>query len=149
MYSTTLPTLNPGQTSPLQCDINGRFIPAPLTEIFSSPFQTQGAGGVGQDTAFPSSVSTSGTSLGSLPSGANRLQLHIPPGASVSGYVAPAVASNATAAALVSETYNNASGNTNNLDVSVELNGQLFWVTNYTSGTSSTYISGKPVFRYI
>ena len=149
VYNTALPTLTTGQTSVVQCDSIGRVISAPASLIFASPFQTYPATGVGADTVFPSSVSTSGTSLGTPPSGASRILIHLPPGSSVTLYVAPTVAANATAAALVSVAYANASGATSNLDVPLDLNGQFVWVTNYTSGTAGTYISGKPVYRFI
>ena len=109
---------------------------------------TATSNGIGADTAFPGSVSTSGTSLGSLPAGATGLVIHIPIGASVTLYVASAQAASAAAAALVASTYANASTNTNNLDVQIPLNGQQVWVTNFTSGSSTTYISGIPTFRF-
>lgn len=148
-YNATLPTLMNGQNGIVQCDSLNRVITAPQSLLFSSALQTYPATGVGADTVFPGSVSTSGTSLGVLPTGASKIRIHIPIGASVTGYVAAAQASSAAAAALVARTYNNASANTNNLDLDVDLNGMQFWVTNYTSGSSTTYTSGSPVFRFI
>jgi hypothetical protein len=87
--------------------------------------------------------------LGTLPTGASGVVIHLPPGAGVSFYVATTVAANSTAASLVSLTRNNPSSSVDNLDVNVPLNGQNIWVTNYTSGTATTYISGKPVFRFM
>jgi hypothetical protein len=147
-YNSTLPTLTPGQSTSVQVDTNGRIITAPASLIFASPLQTYGGGGVGADIAFPATVSTNGTSLGALPLGASRLQIHLPVGSSVSIYVSPVIVASAVAAALVASTYNNAAANTNNLDVNIDLNGEQVWVTNYTVGTASTFISGKPVYRF-
>ena len=149
VYNTSLPTLTQGQTSTIQVDSNGRIITAPSSLIFNSSLPIYSGSGVGADTVFPSSVSTSGTSLGALPNLAGQLQIHLPPGSSVSLYIAPTVAANATAAALVSETYANASGSISALDVTLSLSGQQVWVTNYINGTSTTYTSGKPVYRFL
>lgn len=149
IYNATLPTYFSGQASTLQTDANGRLIVSPFSLIFSAPLQTYGSVGVGSDTAFPSSISTTGTSLGALPTGGSRIQISIPPGASVSLYIASAVAASAAAAALVARTYSNASGNTSNLDVTFDLNGTQAWITNVVAGTSSTYISGKPIYRFL
>ena len=148
-YDTTPPTLTNGQISPFQVDSLGRLVVSPFSLIFGSPLQTYSASGVGSDTAFPSTVSAVGTTLGTLPTGASGVVIHLPPGAGVSFYVATTVAANSTAASLVSLTRNNPSSSVDNLDVNVPLNGQNIWVTNYTSGTATTYISGKPVFRFM
>lgn len=148
-YETTPPSLLNGQIAPLQVDAEGRLVTAPFSLIFGSPLQTYSAGGVGADTAFPSTVSAVGTTLGTAPTGSSAVLLHIPPGASVSFYVATTVAANSTAAALVAETRNNPSTAVDNLDVMIPLNGQFIWITNYTSGTATTYISGHPIFRFI
>jgi hypothetical protein len=148
-YGSSLPTVSVNQYSAVQCDVNGRLIVSPLSLIFGAPIQTYPSTGVGADTVFPTTVSTTGTSLGAIPSGASAIRIHLPPGSSVSFYVASSVATSSTAAALVSETRSNSSANTDTIDFSIELSNELVFVTNYTSGTSTTFISGKPVFRFI
>lgn len=146
-YSLTPPTLTSGQTAPLAVDAQDRLVIAPLSLISVGPIQTTPATGVGSDTAFPSSVSAVGTTLGTAPAGSSGVLIHLPPGASVSFYVSASVAANSTAAALVSETRSNSSAD--ELEVNVALNGQTLWITNYTSGTATTYTSGNPVFRFM
>jgi hypothetical protein len=148
-YESTPPGLTNGQIAPFQVDQSGRLVVAPFSLIFGSPLQTYSASGVGADTVFPSTVSAVGTTLGTAPTGSSGVLIHLPPGASVSFYVASTVAANSTAAALLSETRNNPSTAVDNLDVAIPLNGQFIWITNYTSGTATAYVSGHPVFRFI
>ena len=146
-YNSTLPSLTTGQTAPLQADSSGRLI--------VSPISITSQGGVGIDTVFPtesSITSNNGASLGALPAGASAVLIHIPPGASVSLYFAINQLSSLSAAVPYSSTYANPSGATSSLDITIPLNAVTATqciITNVTAGTSTSYISGLPTYRFI
>lgn len=108
------------------------------------------ASGIGVDTVFPTGVSTSGTSLGTLPSGGRGVIVHLPPGASISVYVAASVAASAAAAVTVSQTYANPSSSTSSIDLQFNLFGSnQVWIANIALGTATAYTSGLPIYRFV
>lgn len=150
IYNASLPTYFSGQATMLQTDNNGRLIVAPFSLIFSAPLQTYPSVGVGSNFSAASlTITTTGVSAGNVPSGASALRVSLPPGANISFYVAAAVAANSTAAVVVSTTRNNASANTDAIVFDIPLNSQSVFITNVTVGTSTTYVSGQPILRFI
>ena len=150
VYNATLPTYFSGEATVLQTDNNGRLIVAPFSLIFSAPLQTYPSVGVGASFSAASlSVTTTGVSAGTPPTGASALRVCLPPGASISYYVAAAVAADSTAAVVISSTRNNASANTDSIEFDIPLNGMLVFITNVVVGTPTSLISGQPILRFI
>ncbi len=106
--------------------------------------------GIGADTVAPTPISSTGTLLDTPPIGAKGVEIDVPPGASVSEYIAPTVAGSSSAAVPVSHTFSNPSSATTPLAVQLNLaSAQLVWITNIVAGTASPYVSGLPTFRWI
>ncbi len=125
-------------------------VPTPLPVATDSTSSTRVAAiGIGADTVFPVSPSTSGTSLGTPPTFAVGVEIDVPPGSCFSEYKATTQAANAAAAALVAHTWCD-TFTTSATSFSFNLSGgQLIWITNVVAGTSSTYVSGLPTFAWL